>query len=30
MEGPMVWYNKDGTVDQMFTGTFKNGLRISD
>ena len=28
--GPFVFYNKDGTVDEKNTGTFKNGVKISD
>ena len=29
-EGPWVSYNKDGTVDEKYTGTYKNGEKISD
>jgi hypothetical protein len=29
-EGVWVGYNKDGTVDKEYTGTFKNGKKISD
>jgi len=29
-EGVWVSYNKDGTVDKKFSGTHKNGERISD
>ncbi len=29
-EGPWVWYNKDGTVFKSFTGTYKDGEKISD
>lgn len=30
MEGPWVAYQKDGTVWKKWTGTFKNGVKISD
>ena len=30
MEGPWVSYNKDGTVDEEYTGTFKDYMKISD
>jgi len=30
MDGPWVGYNKDGTVSEYFTGTFKDGVRVSD
>ena len=26
--GPWVGYNKDGTVGEIFTGTFKNGVKV--
>jgi len=29
-EGARVAYLKDGTVDKEYTGTFKNGVKISD
>ena len=29
-EGPWVNFNEDGTVDEERTGTFKNGVKISD
>jgi antitoxin component YwqK of YwqJK toxin-antitoxin module len=29
-EGAWVAYYKDGTVDKEYTGTFKNGKKISD
>ena len=29
-EGPWVWYSDDGTVNNAFTGTDKNGEKISD
>lgn len=29
-DGPWVGYNKDGTVDEEFTGIFKNGGKIYD
>ncbi len=29
-DGAQVRYNRDGTVDNFFTGTFKNGKKISD
>ena len=29
-EGPWVGYNEDGTVWKKFTGTFKDGAKISD
>ena len=29
-EGPWVGYNEDGTVWELMTGTYKNGVRISD
>ena len=29
-EGPWVGYKKDGTVWELMTGTYKNGVRISD
>jgi len=29
-EGASVLYNKDGTVNKEYTGTFKNGVKISD
>jgi hypothetical protein len=28
MDGPWVGYNKDGTVNEYFTGTFKDGVRV--
>ena len=28
--GPWEGYHKDGTVDEKWTGTFKNGVKISD
>ena len=30
MEGPWVSYNKDGTVDEEYTGTFRDDMKISD
>jgi hypothetical protein len=27
-DGPWVWYNKDGTVYEPMTGTYKNGVKI--
>ena len=30
MEGPWVGFNLDGTVKEKWTGTFKNGVKISD
>lgn len=30
MEGPWVSYNKDGTLDEEYTGTFKDDMKISD
>jgi antitoxin component YwqK of YwqJK toxin-antitoxin module len=29
-EGVWVGYNKDGTVDKEYTGTYKDGKKISD
>ena len=29
-EGPWVGYNEDGTVWEQFTGTFKDGKKLSD
>ena len=29
-EGPWVGFNKDGTVDSEYTGTYKNGVKVSD
>lgn len=29
-DGPWEGYHKDGTVDEKLTGTFKNGVKISD
>ena len=29
-EGAWVGYNEDGTVNKEYTGTYKNGKRISD
>ena len=29
-DGPWVNFNEDGTVDEERTGTFKNGVKISD
>jgi hypothetical protein len=29
-EGYWVYYNKDGTVNKKYTGTYKNGKKISD
>ncbi len=26
--GPWVGYNKDGTVSEYFTGTYKNGVKV--
>ena len=28
MDGPWVSYNKDGTMDENYTGTFKNGVKV--
>jgi hypothetical protein len=28
MEGPWVSYNKDGTVNEKWTGTFKDGEKV--
>ena len=28
MDGPWVGYNKDGTVSEYFTGTYKNGVKV--
>ena len=28
MEGPWVSYNKDGTVNEKWTGTFRNGVKV--
>ena len=30
LDGPWVSYNKDGTLDKEYTGTYKNGVKISD
>jgi hypothetical protein len=30
VEGAWVGYNEDGTIDKKFTGTFKDGKKISD
>ena len=30
LDGPWEGYHKDGTVDEKWTGTFKNGVKISD
>ena len=30
MEGFWEWFNEDGTVDTVFTGTYKNGVKVSD
>ena len=30
MDGPSFGYHRDGTVDKKFTGTYKNGLKVSD
>jgi antitoxin component YwqK of YwqJK toxin-antitoxin module len=29
-EGPWVWYNSDGTKVEAWTGTFRNGEKVSD
>ena len=29
-EGSWEGYNKDGTVDEQWTGTYKNGVKVSD
>ena len=29
-DGPWVGFNKDGTVWLKYTGTFKNGVKVSD
>ena len=29
-DGPWVWNKPDGTVDKEMTGTYKNGVKISD
>ena len=29
-DGPWVFHNEDGTVDEEYTGTFKNGVKVSD
>ena len=29
-DGPWVDYKPDGTVNEEYTGTFKNGVKISD
>ena len=29
-DGPWVSYNEDGTVFKIFTGTYKNGVKVSD
>jgi len=30
IEGPWVWYESDGSVFKFLTGTFKDGVKISD
>jgi len=30
MEGPSVFYNEDRTLNSALTGTYKNGLKVSD
>ena len=27
-DGPWVWYNEDGTVDEEYTGPFKDGVKV--
>ena len=29
-DGPWVWFWKDGTLDKGLTGTYKNGVKVSD
>ena len=29
-EGAWVSYNEDGTINKKYTGTYKNGVKISD
>jgi antitoxin component YwqK of YwqJK toxin-antitoxin module len=29
-DGPWVGYHEDGTVWKIFTGTFKDGVKVSD
>ena len=30
LDGLFLWYNKDGTLDNFMSGTFKNGKKIKD